>query len=113
MMDIDTDSEVRIVVDKKDFCLNKLINDPNGLVRVAVAEQGYGVAKQGFGLDRLIDDPDPTVRAIVAGQGYDLDHLINDPDENVRAAAEQLSKKISMQHSEQKASRPKSKGRSR
>ena len=61
-----------------------------------------------------IDDPDPTVRAIVAGQGYDLDHLINDPDENVRAAAEkQLSKKISMQHSEQKASRPKSKGRSR
>lgn len=89
-MDIDTDSEVRIVVDKKGLCLNKLIND--GLVRVAVAEQGYGVAKQ----------------------GYDLDHLINDPDENVRAAAEkQLSKKISMQHSEQKASRPKSKGRSR
>lgn len=83
-------------------------------MRVAVAEQGYGVAKQGFGLDRLIDDPDPTVRAIVAGQGYDLDHLINDPDENVRAAAEkQLSKKISMQHSEQKASRPKSKGRSK
>ena len=98
MMDIDTDSEVRIVVDKKGLCLNKLIND--GLVRVAVAEQGYGVAKQGFGLHRLIDDPDPTVRAIVAGQGYDLDHLINDPDENVRAAAEkQLSKKISMQHS--------------
>lgn len=90
-----------------------LVYDPNGLVRVAVAEQGYGVAKQGFGLDRLIDDPDPTVRVIVAGQGYDLDHLINDPDENVRAAAEQLSKKISMQHSEQKASRPKSKGRSR
>lgn len=38
-MDIDTDSEVRIVVDKKGLCLNKLIND--GLVRVAVAEQGY------------------------------------------------------------------------
>jgi len=54
----DGDCDVRIAVAKQGYGLNKLINDENWIVREAVAEQGYG-------LDKLIDDPDSEVRAVV------------------------------------------------
>jgi len=79
----------------------KFITSKNSYIRMAVAEQGYGldvlindedhwvraaVAKQGYGLDILIDDADCLVRQAVAEQGYGLDVLINDAYSWVRAA---------------------------
>ncbi len=79
----------------------KFITSKNSYIRMAVAEQGYGldalindedhwvraaVAKQGYGLDILIHDEDCLVRQAVAEQGYGLDILINDEDSDVRTA---------------------------
>ena len=59
--------------------LDTLARESDWHIRLAVAEQGYG-------LDQLINDPEPEVRAAVAEQGYGLDQLINDPNEYVREA---------------------------
>ena len=81
--------------------LDILINNEDRYVRLAVAEQGYGldilindeslyvraaVAEQGYGLDKLINDEDSYVREAVARQGYGLDILINDESPFVREA---------------------------
>ena len=50
-----------------DALLNKDIGDDK--IRVAVAEQGYG-------LDILVNDKNANVRAAVARQGYGLDILV-------------------------------------
>ena len=60
--------------------LKKDIGDEN--IRVAVAEQGYG-------LDVLVNDKDWFVRRAVAEQGYGLDRLVNDESEDVRQAAKE------------------------
>ena len=77
----DGDCDVRIAVAKQGYGLNKLINDEHYFVRRAVAEQGYG-------LNKLIKDEDWLVRRAVAEQGYGLNKLINDEDVDVREAAE-------------------------
>ena len=86
-----------IVRDYK-YGLDKLINDKEEFVRMAVAKQGYGldilindkkgfvraaVASQGYGLDILINDEEYYVRMAVAKQGYGLNILINDNHTNV------------------------------
>jgi hypothetical protein len=43
--------------------LDKLVNDKDPDVRIAVAKQGYG-------LDILVNDKDPDVRQAVIDQGY-------------------------------------------
>lgn len=60
---------------------DKLINDPYGAIRSAVAEQDYGH-------DRLVNDPDAYVRTCVADRGYGLDKLFNDSDPLVRQDVE-------------------------
>ena len=85
-----------------------LVNDGDWRVRLAVAQQGYGldilindedypvraaVAKQGYGLDILVNDEDCWVRVAVAKQGYGLDILINDEDYPVRVAAKNYTPK--------------------
>ena len=64
------------------ICLDKLVNDENQHVRIAVARQRYG-------LHVLIHDKDPWVRVAVAEQGYGLDILVNDEDWYVRRVAKQ------------------------
>ena len=60
---------------------DKLINDPYGAIRSAVAEQDYGH-------DQLVNDPDAYVRTCVADRGYGLDKLFNDSDPLVRQDVE-------------------------
>lgn len=79
----------------------EFINEENRMVRIAVAQQGYGldkllhdedcyvreaVAKQGYGLDVLVYDEKWQVRSAVAEQGYGLDILIRDANWIVREA---------------------------
>ena len=45
------------------------------------------IAEQGYCLDRLVDDENCLVREAVAEQGYGLDKLINDEYKDVREAA--------------------------
>lgn len=71
-------ANIRIAVAEQGYGLDKLINDEVWAVRYAVAEQGYG-------LDRLISDKSNEVRTAVARQGYGLDKLIDDEDWFVRA----------------------------
>ena len=70
---------VRVAVANQSYGLDVLINDEDYDVRKAVANQGYG-------LDVLINDEDYDVRKAVANQGYGLDVLINDEDYDVRKA---------------------------
>lgn len=71
------DSYVRMAAAEQGYGLDILINDYLWEVRAAVAEQGYG-------LDILVNDKYAGVRIIVARQGYCLDKLINDKDYEVR-----------------------------
>lgn len=79
--------------------LDEKIDSYDSYVRMAAAEQGYGldilinderwevreeVARQGYGLDILVNDKYAGVRIMVAKQGYGLDKLINDKDYEVR-----------------------------
>lgn len=64
----------------------QFVHDKDVTVRIAVAQQGYG-------LDILVNDEDPLVRAEVAFQGYALDILKNDPKYDVRKVAEIMLKK--------------------
>ena len=92
---------MRIEAARDGYGLDKLINDPDTLVRQTVAHQGYGldilindeswwvraeVAMQGYGLDILINDEEDDVREVVARHGYRLDILINDKESSVRTA---------------------------
>ncbi len=75
--------DVRLAVAEQGYGLDVLVRDKSLLVRAAVAKQGYG-------LDILIRDEDWQVRATVAKQGYGLDVLVHDEDWYVRlAVAEQ------------------------
>ena len=56
--------------------LDKLINNEDPYVRLAVVEQG-------FGLEILINDEDWHVRKAVAEQGFGLEKLVNDEDWHV------------------------------
>ena len=93
--------ELKELLNKK-FVLNDYLNDEDPDVRIAVAEQGFGleklvndedwhvreaVANKEYGLDKLINDEDWGVRRAVAEQGYGLDKLINDEDPDVRITA--------------------------
>lgn len=81
--------------------LDRQVNDEDINVRVAVAEQSYGldklvnddainviytIVKQGYGLNKLINHSRYDVRKIVAECGYCLDILIYDKDWRVRRA---------------------------
>ena len=106
------DEEQKAMVDSEDgddrweaarsgWGLDNLKNDPEWLVRKAVAGQGYAlfelkndphwmvreaVAKQGHALDELKNDPHWVVREAVANQGYALDGLKSDQAWQVRHA---------------------------
>lgn len=69
--------DVRLAVAEQGYGLDILVYDECWMVRRAVAEQGYG-------LDVLINDKDWRVRMEVAGQGYGLDILIHDEIDLVR-----------------------------
>lgn len=71
--------DVRIAVAEQGYGLDTLVHDENGFVRQAVAKQGYG-------LDMLVHDADWLVRKVVAEQGYRLDKLVHDEDCDVRKA---------------------------
>ena len=75
--DMITDRDIKILMARRKYCLNILINDEDWAVRAEVAKQGYG-------LDKLIKDKDYRVRNRVAMQGYGLDKLANDKDYRVR-----------------------------
>ena len=59
----DSDWRVRLAVANQGYGLEKLVDDSNWVVRLIVAEQGYG-------LEKLVDDPHWKVRRAVANQGY-------------------------------------------
>ena len=71
------DWRVRLAVAEQGYGLDILVNDENWRIRKVIAEQGYR-------LDILINDNDSDVRMAVAEQGYGLDILINDEDWLVR-----------------------------
>lgn len=62
--------------------VDRLINDPDPYVRIAVVEQGYR-------LDILINDSAAIVRNAVVHQNYGLDQLINDKNPSVAYTAKQ------------------------
>ena len=75
---------VRIAVAEQGYGLEELVCDENWYVRAAVAGQGYG-------LDVLVNDDHWYVRVAVAEQGYGLDKLIQDKNCCVRVAAARQS----------------------
>ena len=81
----DTNVIVRMAVANQGFGLDTLINDESWEVRMAVANQG-------FGLDVLVNDKGGYVRKAVANQGFGLDILINDEVWMVRRAARNYTK---------------------
>ena len=97
-----SEEEVKEVVEAS---VDKLVDDEDWRVRLAVAEQGHGleklvddeywlvrrvVAGQGHGLEKLVEDKDWLVRLAVAEQGHGLEKLVDDEDWGVRlAVAEQ------------------------
>lgn len=74
----DRDYKVRIAVAGQGYGLDKLVNDKDPDVRIAVANQGHG-------LEKLISDDDFDVRMAVAKHGYGLAKLVNDEDYRIRA----------------------------
>ncbi len=60
-----------------------MIDDEDWRIRVAVAEQGYG-------LDVLVHDEDCDVRLAVAQQGYGLDVLVHDQNFYVSETAKEM-----------------------
>lgn len=73
----DDDKDVRIAVANEKYGLDRLVKDKSPFVRKVVAEQGYG-------LDELLNDSSDLVREEIAKQGYGLDKLVNDPSYSVR-----------------------------
>lgn len=67
----DTNVNVRIAVAEQQFGLEKLVDDECNDVRLAVA-------KQRFGLYQLANGSCPEVRKAVAKHGFSLHKLVND-----------------------------------
>ena len=93
-----TNEEIRDYFDQNQ---QRFIKSRDSYIRMAAAEQGYGldvllydedsivrqaVAEQGFRLDILLHDEDFVVRKTVAKKGYGLDILVHDEEWQVRNA---------------------------
>lgn len=83
----DKSTEVREILDKKDYTFDTLPVD----IRRTLAQKGYG-------LDKLLKDSDQSVRQVVAYKGYGLDELMNDPNPQVRAAAIEQQSRFAATH---------------
>ena len=66
--------------------LSVLVDDPVAQVRAMVARVGYG-------LQKLVNDVDKFVKVEVAKRGFGLDKLINDPSREVRTAVVEYQNK--------------------